>query len=499
MPDLVELIQCHTALSESDLGRIQALIGEWQILADLSFADLLLWVRTTDQTGFVLVAQVRPVTAQTAYVEDKVGQLVPEGRRVLVDRAFREGRICREGDPEWGDGVPVREETIPVRHDGRIIAVVARHTNLATARTPSRLELTYLACAGDIAGMVAEGVFPFPAGNSEAASSPRAGDGLIRLDVEGRVSYASPNAVSAYRRFGLAGDIAGIHLGETTARLAPSEGPVDEPLAWLVSGLSGRVAEVEIEARGVAIRLRTMPLIHGGKRVATLVLLRDVTEVRRSEQALISKDATIREIHHRVKNNLQTVAALLRMQGRRLQSPEARDALDEAVRRVRAIAVVHDTLSQTLDGPVDFDDVADRLLAMMGELATADGVGVPKRSGSFGKLPAALATPLSMVLTELVQNAIEHGPGNRTGEMGGSVVIEAHRSAGSLELVVLDDGVGLPPGFSVATSGGLGLEIVRTLVTGDLKGRLELRNRAGGGTSATVVVPLPGEDAGFRS
>jgi hypothetical protein len=168
MPDLVELIQCHTALSESDLGRIQALIGEWQILADLSFADLLLWVRTTDQTGFVLVAQVRPVTAQTAYVEDKVGQLVPEGRRVLVDRAFREGRICREGDPEWGDGVPVREETIPVRHDGRIIAVVARHTNLATARTPSRLELTYLACAGDIAGRGAEGGFPFPAGNSEA-------------------------------------------------------------------------------------------------------------------------------------------------------------------------------------------------------------------------------------------------------------------------------------------------------------------------------------------
>ena len=114
MPDLVELVQRHTALDESDITRIHALIGEWQLLADLSFADLLLWVRTADQTGFVLVAQVRPVTAQTAYVEDRIGQVIAEGKRALVDRAFREGRICREGDPEWGDGVPVREQTIPV-------------------------------------------------------------------------------------------------------------------------------------------------------------------------------------------------------------------------------------------------------------------------------------------------------------------------------------------------------------------------------------------------
>ncbi len=492
MPDLVELAQRYTELASADLERLHLLVGEWQLLADLSFADLLLWVPTAEQPGYVLVAQVRPVTAQTAYVEDKVGLLIPEGKRVLVDRAFREGRICREGDPDWGAGVPVREETIPVRHQGRTIAVVARHTNLATARTPSRLELTYLACAGDLAVMVAEGSFPFPAGQTEAASSPRAGDGLLRLDVDGLVSYASPNAVSAYRRLGLTGDIVGVHLGEMTERLAPSESPVDESVSWLVSGRSGRATEVEVEARGVAIRLRTIPLLPGGQRVATLVLLRDVTEVRRREQALVSKDATIREIHHRVKNNLQTVAALLRLQARRLQAPEARAALDEAVRRVRAIAVVHDTLSQTLDGPVDFDDVADRLLAMVGELALADGVGVPQRRGSFGMLPAALATPLSMVLTELVQNAIEHG----LGERAGSVLVQASRTGNELAVVVSDDGVGLPADFSVATSPGLGLQIVRTLVGGDLRGHLELTNRPEGGTAVLVRLPVGAVEVG---
>ena len=499
MPDLADLVRRHTDLGERELDWLHLLVGEWQLLADLSFADLLLWVRATKpgSEGFVAVAQIRPVTSQTAYVEDKVGQRIPDGKRALVDRAWHEGRIAREGDPEWGEGIPVREETIPVRFDGRVIAVVARHTNLATARTPSRLELTYLASATDLAKMVAEGRFPFPGGAADSDASPRAGDGLLRLGTDGRVAYASPNAVSAYRRLGLAGDVVGVHLGETTARLAPPEGLVDEPISWLVSGLSGREAEVEVEARGVVVRLRAIPLLPGGERVGTLVLLRDVTELRRRERALLSKDATIREIHHRVKNNLQTVAALLRLQARRLDVPEGRAALEEAVRRVRAIAVVHDTLAQTADGPVDFDEIADGLIAMVADLAGAalspDTV-VPQRVGSFGHLPSAIATPLSLVLTELLQNALEHGLRGRDGRV--QVVVRRHGRVDKqeIEIEVADDGAGLPVGFSLADSPRLGLQIVRTLVEGDLRGRIDLRARPDGGTSAVLRIPVPGAD-----
>jgi two-component system, sensor histidine kinase PdtaS len=491
--DLAELVRQHTALDEVDLDWLHRLVGEWQLLADLSFADLLLWVPTRGQPGFVAVAQIRPVTSQTAYTEDKVGQRIPEGRRLLVDRAWHEGRIVREGDPEWGSGVPVREETIPVRREDRIIAVIARHTNLVAARTPSRLELTYLASAADLATMVAEGRFPFAGGPVDSDSSPRAGDGVVRLDADGLVSYASPNAVSAYRRLGLEGDLIGRHLGELSARLAPPQGLVDEPLSWLVSGLAGREAEVEIEARGVGVRLRSIPLLPGGERVGTLVLLRDVTELRRRERALLSKDATIREIHHRVKNNLQTVAALLRLQARRLESPDGRAALEEAVRRVRAIAVVHDTLSQTVDAPVDFDVVADQLIAMVGELSGAVGA-LPTRVGSFGRLPARLATPLSMVLTELVQNALEHGIRGQSGR----VEVNVHRFDQQIEITVADDGQGLPAGFSLSASPRLGLQIVRTLVEGDLQGSLDVRPRAGGGTQAMVRITLQPDEPPLR-
>jgi PAS domain-containing protein len=236
-----------------------------------------------------------------------------KGRRNLVDIAYREGRICREGDPEWGSGIPVREESIPVRRGKRILGVIQRSTNLSSARTPSRLELTYLQSASDLAKMINDGRFPFPEQEPNLARSPRVGDGLLRIDREGRVLYASPNAQSAYRRLGLATDLAGTHLGEMTARI--NTAPVDDSLAMVAGGRAAR--ETEVEANGAVVQLRAIPLIVDGHRTGALVLLRDVTELRWRDRELMTKDATIREIHHRVKNNLQTVAALLRLQARR--------------------------------------------------------------------------------------------------------------------------------------------------------------------------------------
>jgi two-component system, sensor histidine kinase PdtaS len=178
---------------------------------------------------------------------------------------------------------------------------------------------------------------------------------------------------------------------------------------------------------------------------------------------------------------------LLRLQARRLEQPEGRAALEEAVRRVRAIALVHDTLSHTLDGPVDFDEVVDHLIAMVGEVAASDAGVLPQRVGSFGSVPADLATPLSMVLTELLQNAIEHGLGGRSGV----VEVSATRREHELDVEVSDHGAGLPPEFSLAASRRLGLQIVRTLVEGDLRGHFDLRPRTGGGTLAVVRIPLP--------
>ena len=494
VPTLTDLARRHTNLTSADLEHLHSLVSDWQLLADLSFADLILWAPLRDGSGWMAMAQMRPTTGPTSFQDDVVGTLAGPGDRPLLDTARDEQRIWRESDPDWTTGVPVRAETIPVTRDGRVIAVIERNTNLNSARTPSRLELTYLQGADDLARMVAEGTFPFPGAEATLVRSPRVGDGMLRLGRTGRVTYASPNALSAFRRLGLAGDLVGAELGPVTAGLCAPGEPVDESLMLVACGRAPR--ESEIEANGSIVQLRAIPLIVGGTRTGALVLVRDVTELRHRERELMTKDATIREIHHRVKNNLQTVAALLRLQARRLSGPEARAALEDAVRRVGSIAIVHETLSRAPDEIVAFDEVAGRVVMMATEVAGAEIRVTPKLTGEFGELSAYVAMPLALVLTELLQNALQHGfaypeaardPGHRT---SGTVEVTAMRGPDRLTVVVADDGIGLPENFDPESSTSLGLQIVRTLVVGELGGKLEITPRPEGGTQALVDLPL---------
>jgi two-component sensor histidine kinase len=488
---LSELVERHTTLSPADVDHLHRLAADWQLLADLSFADLLLWVRTRDaydEPAFLCIAQVRPTTAPTAYQTDQVGRLLSVDEAEGIGVAVEQGRIWREGDPVWTDDVPSRREAIPVRREDDVIAVVGRDTNLAATRVPSQLELNYLRTADDLCQMITDGSFP-PGGHpEEATSAPRVGDGLVRLDGSGIVEYASPNAQSAYRRMGMTGDLAREDLAALTGRLAddPLEG--GEVADRILTALGGHAAvRKEIEAHGATVLLRALPLRPKQETIGALVLVRDVTEVRRRDRQLSTKDATIREIHHRVKNNLQTVAALLRLQARRVGTEDAREALQESVRRVSSIALVHETLALSLDETVDFDKIADRVSSMVGEVAAPETQVTLRRDGSFGILPAEIATPLVMVVTELLQNALEHAFGPAE---AGEVVLVANRARGLLHVSVGDTGCGLPPGFDLEASERLGLQIVRTLVTGELGGTLEIRPRVGGGTEAALVVPL---------
>ena len=485
MPSLNELARAHTDLDEDDLAWLHLLVADWQIVADLSFADLVLWLPDREGHGYWAAAQMRPTTGPTAYVDDLVGAFVPRGRRPLLDSAYERQRVAREGDPEWRDDIPVRVEAIPVRRGDHVLGVIGRNTNLLGVRTPSRLELSYLQTATDLTQMISNGFFPFPGQRSDHADAPRVGDGFVRIDATGKVTYASPNALSVYRRLGLTTDLTGLNLADVTRELVPaSRRPDEETISAVLGGKLPR--DTEIGDDTTTLILRSIPLRPTGEHLGALVLLRDVTDLRRRDRELVTKDATIREIHHRVKNNLQTVAALLRLQARRIEVPEGRAALEEAVRRVGSIAIVHETLSQAFDENVDFDDVADRLRVMVADVSSRGGTVTTRREGSFGTLPAEVATPLAMVLTEVLQNAVEHGFGDEPG----TITLTAGRLVGRLHITVEDDGRGLPETFDLDGSTSLGLSIVRTLVESELDGQLEIGARPGGGTRVAIDVPL---------
>jgi two-component sensor histidine kinase len=496
MSALTDTLAARTSLSDAQVDHIARLVGEWQLLSDLAFADLLLWVPVAlpaaeagSVPAFLCVAQCRPTTGPTAYQHDQVGVVLRGERLAALRVAYSEGRIVREVDPDWDGDLPIRREAIPVRCDGEVIAILGRDANLASVRTPSQLELVYLQSAADLAGMVADGTFPASDSRQEEGSGPRVGDGLVRLEPDGTIIYASPNALSAFNRLGVNGNVLSEPIDALTGTVADDPfdaGDLAGAVAEAIDG--GHPAGIEIEGGGAIILFRALPLRPRGETLGALLLMQDVTELRRRDRQILSKDATIREIHHRVKNNLQTVAALLRLQARRVSVPGARAALEESMRRVQSIALVHETLSVSIDESVDFDEIVDRLLVMLSDvMGSASRISV-KRDGSFGEIPAEVATALVLVLTELVQNAIEHAFPD---ERAGTVSVRAQRQRAELTVTVLDDGVGLPADFTTDRSDRLGLQIVNTLVSAELNGSVAFRRSVeAAGTAAVVVMPV---------
>ncbi|MBO0886292.1 MAG: sensor histidine kinase, partial [Acidimicrobiales bacterium] len=218
-----------------------------------------------------------------------------------------------------------------------------------------------------------------------------------------------------------------------------------------------------------------------------LLLLRDVSDLRRRDRLLVTKDATIREIHHRVKNNLQTISSLLRLQARRLEGEEASKALGEAERRIRSIALVHDILSREMGEQVDFDQIVVALMRMAEDTVVSEPPVSLSMEGDAGDLSAEVATPLAVAVSELLQNAVEHAFVGRHSDHPGRVWLSLDHDGSWLTVEVRDDGRGLPDGFRIERTTSLGLSIVRALVTDQLGGTIEMANDGG----AVVRMRIP--------
>ncbi len=465
MASLAGLVRENTSLDREQVSHLNRLTSEWNLLADVSFSDLLLYAPTKDER-WLIIGQIRPATAQTAYRTDWVGTFANTTEQAVLNSVLNSGEIT-EGDvtvEEQDD--PARMLAIPVRHGDQTIAVMTREWVEQSGRVPGELEREYLSLFDRFAAMIADGSFPYArAATVDSTAAPRVGDGVLIVDAESRVQYLSPNANSAMHRVGIHANAVGMSLAEL--------GFYDEVVRRAFETRMPVVEEFE-QAAEIVLLCKCMPILSADEVAGGVLLLRDVTDLRQRDRLLMSKDATIREIHHRVKNNLQTISSLLRLQARRLSNPEAIAAVGESVRRIRTIALVHESLSREPGDDVTFIEIVRPLLRLAEEsLQSPDRPVEFSLVGEGGRIPARVATPLSVVLTELLQNAVDHG--FPEGSAGGRVVVALNNDGEELSIDVVDDGHGLEPTFRIESATGLGLSIVRTLVTTELNGTIAMR------------------------
>lgn len=509
-----DLARRYTSLRLSDRQHLERLMATWNLLSDFSFSDLLLFAETTrdvgdgepdddededddgeeaaggggdepadDQRRLVVLGQMRPTTSQTLYETDLVGQVTSAADFPLIMEAFRTGTIVRGQQESLVAEGSVRLACVPVRHGPRVIGVLCRVWSPRTTRTRGALERVYLDLFERLSLMVTDGLFPFADDDAAVEEAPRVGDGVLVVDAKAKITYASPNAVNALHRASITSAIVGSNL--TVLGLDTSA--VDEAFATRLPVIE------EVERRpDVILLVRCIPLIARGELTGAALLVRDVTDLRRRDRLLLTKDATIREVHHRVKNNLQTISSLLRLQARRLDADEAegRTALLEAERRIRAIALVHDILAREATEQVPFDEIVPAIIDMIEETNTPEGPISIAVEGSLGDVPAEVATPLAVVVAELLQNAVEHAFPARTGRDGtpATVTLQLHQLADSVAVEVQDNGCGLPVGFDIDETRSLGLSIVRDLVRSQLGGTITMASDEG--TLVRLEVPV---------
>ncbi len=453
-------------------------------VADISRSDLLLYVRYDDR-GAVLVSQSSPHSTVPIHAGDVAGRRVTPADEPALFRTLRFGFRARGNQRMIDGGAPIIQQVWPIRGpEGRVIGALVIEANLIGYVRQKARSKVFQKTVRILQAMLLAGLL-----RGVADLAPfTAHDGILVADGQHVIRYASGIATEQYRNLGYLDNLVG-------RKLISLDTGDEEMFVQVLQDLRGR--EREFEERQRMLVRKAVPLIARRwgmpwyepwkwlrrRPMGVLFAIHDATEEKQKERELKIKAAMIREIHHRVKNNLQTVAAVLRMQSRRSDNVEVKRLLADSVARIMSMAVVHEYLSREEGQAINVRDVARRIVYQ-----TREGVLIPEKriniqllEGHNLYLPARQATACALVINELVQNAVEHGYEERN---VGTISVELRDEGEQVCIVISDDGEGLPSDFDLERTNSMGLKIVRTLVQEDLRGTIDIESD--GGVRATV-------------
>lgn len=443
---------------------LQNMLPALGLASDIARAKLTVFLPDSDKKFFNIYKQIRPLTLLGEAGADMTGQRVRCLEEPLVARAMQQN-IPVTGKREWKLGIFSSFRVFPLRDGfGKCFGALSFDTD-DPDEVMLRTALDFL--------------MSVPVGSVRQYERLSPEDGLMVVDAQKVIIAVNNKARHIFQVLHVA-DV----LGRRTNDLA-----INWPLVGMVID-TGIAESKQFFMHGRLLLMKVLPVPARPKSNCAIVILQDITELHKKDEELLIKSAVIKEIHHRVKNNLQTIVSLLRLQERRTESSEAKSILQDCIGRVNSIAVVHEYLSQQGDGMIDVGKVAKSIYqALVSSMLNSDFVLETDFATDNVLLPSEKATSIALILNELLQNAIEHAFAGRT---NGKLTVRFNDSGSCYELLIADNGVGLPQDFSWQQSSSLGLKIIKTMAEADLKGSFALVLLADGGVQASVIIPKGG-------
>lgn len=458
------MINNLTAEQKNVLQIIVPMLG---LVADIAHALVRVYLPSEEKKWLLVYKQEEPQTHLGPKQIDMTGRTVRTVEEPLVYRCISR-HIPVVGRREWQLGAFSSFMVYPLADSrGRCFGAISFSTS-----TPDEIIIEQaLQLLLNMKGIELE---------NEHYKRLQPADGIMIVDDHKAVVAASPQAHHIFQTM----DVPEL-IGRHTNHMA-----INWPLVGMVMD-TGVAESKEFWMRGLLLSIRVLPVVAKPKGGYAIVILQDITELRKKDEELRIKSVVIKEIHHRVKNNLQTIASLLRLQSRRAKSEETKNVLRDCVGRVNSIAIVHEYLSQQDSGLIDVDKVAKGIYnAIISSMLATDFELEASFDAVEAQLPSEKATSIALILNEMLQNAIEHG---FEGRSKGHLEVSFAKVGASYELSIKDDGNGLPEGVDVFKNRSLGLKIIKTMAESDLHGSFTIANHPDGGTMAVVKIPIEGE------
>jgi two-component sensor histidine kinase len=469
-------------LTERDIALLHKIESGLPITADVSRADVLLCC-LLDERQILVARHAVPNSISSVYRADATGRVFTPEDQPLVYRSLTEDRQGTRTKQVLSSGAPVIQKVYPIHNAAdRVIGAMLVETNMIEFERHRRRDKPFRKGVRWLQEMAVRGEIE----NAESLSRFGPLDGIYMVDENQCISYMSGIATNLYRSIGIVTDMRGqpvsnleqldkdlVEQAFQAHRCIELRHESDDGRVWVRS-----VIPLQASPHSWQRIRRRMPWLSMNSPErhqhvdGALVLVHNATEAVQKERELNVKSAMIQEVHHRVKNNLQTIAAILRIQARRCESQEAKQHLTDAVNRILSMSVIHEFLSQDEHRPINIKDVCQRVVTQAQQVAVNPGQHISiEIMGPNIRLPAGQATAAALVVNELLLNALEHG---FKGRQTGKIVIKLADLADTVQILIADDGNGLPVDFSLEHPPSLGLQITRTLVTDDLKGTLEM-------------------------
>lgn len=449
MAMIKKLCKQYTDLTEEEIAILRGMSAVLQSLANLEEADIFIDCPTADGDAIV-VAEAKPQSVPSSYKKTVVGLLAKAENEPAVARTFKLGVATKQMKAITQERTQVIQTVEPIRNGERIIGVLIREKREDEQRAVSeRLhfsEQSYQRMAKAISHM----------SNEDSWLPECIDEAIIMIDHNGLVSYCNTLARDLYTRLGFVEDV----LGQKYENIRLTDEPGEETLNGY-SAIETMVGQYALSIRQIHI---------GSADIDFVLIIRDVTDLREQEKQLILKSVAIKEMHHRVKNNLQTIASLLRLQMRRTDSEKTQQVLNESMNRILAIAATHELLAQSGVDQVMIGEVLSNIKSNAVRFFARPHFDVTiTLEGDDFKVDSDVATSVALIINELLQNSLKYAFPNQD---SGRIRIIITRGELYSRIEVSDDGCGFE--VDKIDNDRLGLSIVQTLVKDKLRGKLEL-------------------------